>query len=115
RHTENADSFGCFTDAFELVPALFQIGAEAGHIGPRFGKHLGDDNGILDVELAPPEALEDDVVIAAQDCVAMALREQHAAQRNLRIPDFLRPADHQPALTRLAPAIHVAVPDAAPL
>ena len=62
-----------------------------------------------------PEALEDRVVIAAEDRISGLLGEQHACSRERGVPDFLGPPDGQAALSGLAAAIHVAVADAPPL
>src|SRR6516165_6723526 len=70
---------------------------------------------MLDVELALPEALESDVIIAAQHRVALALGVEHAAGGEGRVPDLLRAADHETAFSRLAAAVHVAVAHPPPL
>ena len=78
-------------------------------------QHRADYIGMLDVELAFPEALESDVVIAAQHRVALAFGVEHAAGGQGRVPDLLRTADHQTAFSGLAAAVHVAVADPPPL
>src|SRR6516165_12278397 len=80
RHPENAKRLGRAADPIELLPPLpLQISREAGGVGARLRQHRADHLGMLDVERAFPEALESDVVIAAQHRVALALGIQHAA------------------------------------
>src|ERR1700740_1176095 len=115
-HSENADRLGCTADPVDLLPPLpRQISREARGVGARLRQHRADHLGILDVELAFPEALESDVVIAAQHCLALAPGVEHAAGGERRIPDLLRAADHETAFSRLAAAVHVAVANPPPL
>src|SRR5271167_2354238 len=80
RHPENADRLGATADPIELLPPLpRRISREAGGVGTGLLQHRADHTGILDVELTFPEALESDVVIAAQHRVALLLRVEHAA------------------------------------
>src|SRR5215472_2000251 len=116
RYAKNPDLFGGAAYPFEFLPAfLDQIDGKAGGVCTGFGQDGGNDIGILDVELALPEALEYRIVIAAKDAVALPLGVQHAARGDRRLPDFLRAADHQPAFASLPAAIHVAVTDTPPL
>src|SRR5215472_16327456 len=116
RHAKNPDLFAGAADPFEfLAPLLRQIDGKPGGVCTGFGQDGGNDVGVFDVELALPEALELRVMVTSKDAVALPLGVQHAARGDRRIPDFLRAADHQPALARLASAIHVAVADAPPL
>src|SRR6266481_3159407 len=115
-HPENADRFGLATDAFDLLPSLIcEVSREVIRIGTGLRQHGADHGGILDVELALPEALEGQVVIAAEHRIALALGVEHAEGGKVRVPDLLRAADHQAVLSRLAAAIHIAVPNPAPL
>src|SRR6516225_3708678 len=92
RHPENADRLRCAANPIELPPPLSRrISREAGGVGAGFRQHRTDHIGILDVELALPEALEDDVVIAAQHRVALALGVEHTAGGEGRIQIFCGP------------------------
>src|ERR1700730_13659411 len=116
RNPENADRFGLASDAFDLLPFLLcEVSREAARIGTGLRQHSADHGGILDVELAFPEAFEGQVVIAAEHCIALPLGVEHAAGGKARVPDLLRAADHQAVLSRLATAIHIAVANPAPL
>ena len=96
-------------------PSPASQAAALGRVGSGFGEHRCDDGRVFDVEFAFPEALEGDVDIAAQRVGALALGVQHAGGGERRIPDLLRAADHEAALSRLPPAIHVRIPDPPPL
>src|SRR5256885_15827675 len=79
RHSENADRFGLASDAFDLLPSLLcEVSREAARIGTCLRQHGADHGGVLDVELALPEALEGQVVIAAEHPIALALGAEHA-------------------------------------
>src|SRR5215469_16153841 len=116
RHPEDALFLGGTADCFDLAQAFVgSISRKASRFGAGLGQYRADDFGVLDVELALPEPLENDVVIAAEDQVALLLRPQHAAGGEGRIPDLLRAADDEAALVGLATAIHVAVVHTPPL
>ena len=109
-----------FASAARLMAATssrprLRLCGECRAIGARLRQNGGDDGDVLDIQLAPPEALEHRVVVAAEYRIARALRVQHAGGGECRIPDLLRAANHQSAFARLAATVHVAVAHAAPL
>src|SRR5690348_16780002 len=116
RHAEYPNRLGGTADAVQLcTPRARRIIREPRRIGAGFRQHPADHADILDVELALPEAFEDRVVIAAEDCLTLALRVHHAAEGERRIPDLLRAADDEIPFAGLPAAIHAAVAHPAPL
>jgi hypothetical protein len=80
RHAEHPDRLGGMADAVDLHAAgARRIIGKLGDIGTGFRQHAADHAGILDVELALPEAFEGRVVISPEHIVSLALRVQHAA------------------------------------
>src|SRR5215472_2669918 len=66
RHPEDALFLGGTADCFDLAPAFVgAISRKASRVGASLDQNRLQDFGVLDVELALPEPLEDDVVIAA--------------------------------------------------
>jgi hypothetical protein len=55
-----------------------EICVETGRVGAGLGQHRGDHFDILDVEFAPPEALEHPVVVGAEHGCTLVLRPEHA-------------------------------------
>src|SRR3984893_16333885 len=110
RHSENTNRLGHAADALDLLSTVVrQISREARGVGAGLGQHGAHNGGIFDVELAFPEALEDHVVIPAQHRIAPPFGVEHAACREGRVPNFLRAADNEAALSGLPAAVHVAV------
>ena len=67
-------------DEIELLPTLpDEIGRKTRGIGAGFGQHRADHIGIFDVELTLPEALEDGVMVTAQERIALSFGIEHAA------------------------------------
>src|SRR6516164_1237278 len=65
RHPENAAFLGGPADPLQLLPPFpRRISREAGSVGAGLREHRTDHARVLDVELAFPETLEGDVVIA---------------------------------------------------
>ena len=80
RDAEHADFLGSAADTVHLHAAgPGRIVGKPQRIDTGFGQDAADHAGILDVELALPEALEDRVVVTAEHRVTLALRVQHAA------------------------------------
>jgi hypothetical protein len=115
RHAEHADRFRGVADGSHLVSTGLRLCNECWSIGTGFRQNSGEDGDILNIQLAPPETFEHRGVVAAEHGIADALRIQHPRGGKRRIPDFLRPANCQPAFVRLATAVHVAVAHATPL
>src|SRR5262249_13436982 len=98
RDSKNAERLRCAADAVDFPPPLpRRIGRETCRVGARFREHGPDDGGILDVELALPEAFKCQIMVAAQHRVSLPLRVEHAARGDGRVPDLLRSADDETA------------------
>src|SRR4029077_17324643 len=80
RHPEDPNLLGSATDALDLLPTLpDEISRKTRGIGAGFRQHRVDHIGVLDVEFTLPEALEDGVMITAQDRIALTFGVEHAA------------------------------------
>src|SRR5215469_1691858 len=68
RHPKDALFLGGTADCFDLAPAFVGgISRKSSRLGAGLGQYRANDFGVLDVELALPEPLENDVVVTAED------------------------------------------------
>src|SRR5215472_960103 len=116
RHAENARRLRCVADHVMLAaPLAGEIVGKSCRVGAGLEQHRSDDGSILDVELAPPEPLEDVVVVGAEDSRMLALRPEHTDRGERGVPDLPRPQNREAAFSCLAPAIHVRISYPPPL
>src|SRR5262245_35158237 len=97
RHPEHTVRFRGATDCADCLAKRLCLCGEVRVVRTGLGQYTADDGDVLDVQRALPEALEHDVMVAAEHRVAMLLGIQHASSRQCRVPDFLWSADDQAA------------------
>src|SRR6516165_11705998 len=79
RHPKDAVRLGGMADPLQLRPPLSRhVSREAYGVGTCLFEHRPDHAGVLDVELALPKTLEDQVMIAPQHLGSLALDVEHA-------------------------------------
>src|SRR5690242_17256365 len=69
-HAEHAAFLCRPADHRDLVAQHWRLTDELGRVGAGFCKHVADDHGVLDIQLALPKPFEDAVVVAAQHRIA---------------------------------------------